>query len=329
MANPTPSSTHKSRYETLMSMVSADDVLGIAIVADPDAIASALALKRLFWRRVKKTVICRANAIKRTDNLAMLRCLGIALPYLNRIDTTAVTKWALVDSQPHHNKFLGNLPFSIIIDHHQPAKETKAAFLDIREEYGANASILTEYLRAAEIVPKARLATALFYGIKTDTDNFARTSTDADIKAFRFLYPHVNLNIIKKIEASEINRKNLDDFRAAFEALEISGDTVFIHMGAVGQSDVLVIIADFFMKMAEASWCVVSGIYGQKVIVIIRHSGFRYDAGKVAGRLFGKLGSAGGHRDAARAEIPVATFEEQVGSLEKVGAFVKEKFHNR
>ena len=275
MSNPVQSATHKSRYESLLEIISTDDTVCIPIVADPDAIASALALKRLFWRKVKKTVICRVNAIKRSDNLAMIRGLKINLPYIKQIDTSQISKWAIVDSQPHHHKSLGNIDFSIIIDHHPPSPSLHVPFGDIREDYGAVSSIMTEYLRAAGITPSEKLATALFYGIKTDTNNFVRTSNAADIKAFRYLYPRVNLNIIKKIESSEINKKNIVDFRKAFEVLQFVGDTAYIHMDEVRDSDVLVIIADFFLKMAEVSWCMVSGVYGQKVVIIIRNAGFR------------------------------------------------------
>lgn len=329
MTTPAHSATQKSRYERLMEMVSGDDVLLIPIVADPDAIASALALKRLFWRKVKKTVICRVNAIKRSDNLAMLRCLRIPLPYIKQIDTGEATRWALVDGQPHHKKVLASARFTIVIDHHPPDPGLKVPFLDIREEYGANSSIMTEYLRAAGITPSAKLATALFYGIKTDTDNFARNSVSADIKAFRYLYRHVNLNIIKKIESSEINKKNLADFRKAFESLQFVGDTAYIHMGEVRDTDAMVILADFFLKMAEATWCMVSGIYGQKVVIIIRNTGFRRDAGKVASRLFGPLGSAGGHKSAARAEIPLSVFEKKTGDAAGISDFIKEKIRQR
>ena len=80
----------------------------------------------------------------------------------------------------------------------------------------------------------------------------------------------MNINIIKKIESSEINKKNLAAFRKAFEELQFIGDTAYIHMGVVKDADVLVILADFFMKMAEATWCIVSGIYGKKLIIIMR-----------------------------------------------------------
>ncbi|MBU0967122.1 MAG: DHH family phosphoesterase [Proteobacteria bacterium] len=329
MSNSIRTASQKSRYESLLQAVSTTDILAICIVADPDAIASALALKRLFWRKVKKIIICRVNAIKRSDNLAMLRYLHIAIPYIKQIDTTQVTNWAIVDSQPHHHKSLSNIEFSILIDHHPPSPVLTVPFMDIREEYGATSSIMVEYLRAADINPSAKLATALFYGIKTDTDNFARSSIAADIKAFHYLYPHVNRNIIKKIESSEINKKNVADFRKAFDALQFVGDTVYIHMGMVNDSDSLVIIADFFLKMVEATWCMVSGIYGQKVIIIIRNAGFRLDAGKVASRLFGKLGSAGGHKSAARAEIPVSVFISEIGDLSKVSDFMKDKIKKR
>lgn len=325
-AQPT---TQIGRYESLVETVSSRDIVCIPIVADPDAIASALALKRLLWRKVQKTIVCRVNAITRSDNLAMVRKLKINLPYIKRAELSGVTKWALVDSQPHHHSLLANIDFSIIIDHHPPDPDLDVPFVDIRPDYGAVASMMTEYLKAAEIVPSTKLATALFYGIKSDTDNFIRKSISADIIAFRYLYSYVNLNIVKKIESSEINKKNIVHFRHAFEALEFFGDTVYIHMGVVKESDSLVIIADFFLKMAEASWCIVSGICGKRVVIIFRNAGFRLDAGKVAKRLFGEIGSAGGHKGAARAEIPLSVFEDEGGDSPKIKEYIVEQIKKR
>lgn len=321
--------TQKSRYHSLIGMVSSADKLGIAIVADPDAIASALTLKRLFWRKAKKIVICKVNAIKRSDNLAMIKSLNITLPYIKQIDTKEITKWATVDAQPHHHQYLCNKHFHILIDHHLPFLYPDIPFKDIRNDYGAASSIMTEYLRAADITPSTRLATALFYGIKTDTDNFARTSTSADIEAFRYLYPYVNLNIIKKIESSEINKENLAAFRLAFEALQLIEDTAFIHMGEVHDADTLVIVADFFIKMAEASWSLISGIHRHKLIIIIRYAGFRLHAGPAATRLFGKFGSAGGHKNAARAEIPISVLKNENINVADIKDFIINIFKQR
>ncbi len=293
------------KLKKLLAQVEPEDTVGILINADPDAISSALALQRLFWRRVKKTWVFRTNVIKRADNLAMIKLLNIKQQHIRKLNPARISRWAIVDSQPHHQEALSKFRFDIIIDHHPLSNGSSAAFVDIREDYGATATMMTEYLRAAKIKPSPRLATALFYGIKTDTDNFVRASIPNDIEAFRYLYPFTNIHIVKMIESSEMTRKTLTHFRAALENLVFFKDKAYIHMGKVNDPDILVILADFFLKLVESTWCIVSGVYGQKLIVIFRHAGFRLDAGKIAQKLFGSWGPAGGHKSAARAEIPV------------------------
>jgi nanoRNase/pAp phosphatase (c-di-AMP/oligoRNAs hydrolase) len=307
MEHPFPKSTSSTeKCKRLFELVSPEDTVGIIINADPDAIASALALKRLFWRKVKKAFIYHINIIKRADNLALIRLLKIELQSIRKLKSSEITKWAIVDSQPQHNEQFSRFQFDIIIDHHPLVPGTTGRFVEVKEDYGANATILTEYLRAVKIKPSPRLATALFYGIKTDTDNFARPSAPHDINAFRYLYQFANTSIIKKIESSEMTRSTLKSFRTALENLTFMKDKALIHLGKVNDPDVLVVTADFFLKLVEASWCIVSGVYGQKLIVIFRNAGFRLDAGKMAQRMFGRWGSAGGHKSMARAEVPIS-----------------------
>ena len=108
------------------------------------------------------------------------------------------------------------------------------------------------------------------------------------------------------------------------EALTIIEQTAVVYMGRIKKADILVMLADFFLKLAEAAWCIVSGISDRKLIVIIRNAGFRRDAGKLAQRLFGAFGSAGGHRNAARAEIPIENIGRR-GGAEAYKAFVLER----
>ena len=46
--------SYTEKCKRLLEVVSPEDTLAVLINADPDAIASALALKRFFWRKVKK-----------------------------------------------------------------------------------------------------------------------------------------------------------------------------------------------------------------------------------------------------------------------------------
>jgi len=303
------SMTSAEKIRRLHDVVDTKDSLAILISADPDALASAMALKRIFWHRAKATEIYRINKIDRADNLALIQLLNIDNQHIRNIKKSRFTKWALVDSQPAHNELFEPYAFDIIIDHHPLTTGLQAQYIDIKEEYGANATIMTEYLKASRITPSPRLATALFCGIKSDTNNFLRDSASADMNAFRYLYEYVNMSIVKKIESSEITIKTLSAIAVAIENLRVSNGVAFVHMGPVDNPDTLVIIADFFIKLAEVIWSISSGVFEDKLIVCICNAGFRRDAGKFAHERLGDLGRAGGHANVARAEIPLREIE--------------------
>ena len=64
--------TVKGKLNHFYEQFSNDDRVLVAINADPDAIASALAVKRLLWRKVQAITIFHINTIDRPDNMAML-----------------------------------------------------------------------------------------------------------------------------------------------------------------------------------------------------------------------------------------------------------------
>lgn len=288
-----------------------DDHVLIVINADPDAIASAMAVKRLLWRKVAGVTISNINVIKRPDNIAMIRLLGVNLVPVKDIVKDSFSRFVMVDSQPEHNELFSRFPIDVIIDHH-PETVVHARFLDIRPKYGATASIMTEYLRAANIQPSTKLAAGLFYAIKTDTNNFVRQTLIEDVRAFQFLYRHANLNIVNKIERSELRLDFLKYFKVALENKRIRKGRLFTHFGAIINPDICVLLADFFIKISSVDWSIVSGLYDHNLIIIFRNDGFRKDAGKVARKSFGEFGSAGGHKSTARAEIPLEALKKEI-----------------
>jgi len=63
-------------------------------------------------------------------------------------------------------------------------------------------------------------------------------------------------------------------------------------------------------------WSVVSGVVNGEIHISIRNVGYVRGAGEVARAAFGDLGSAGGHRSAAKAVIPVPQWKEAEKHLE-------------
>ncbi|MFO7687528.1 MAG: DHH family phosphoesterase [Desulfobacterales bacterium] len=299
------------RLRRFYDQFSNNDAVLIVINADPDAIASAMAVSRLLWHKVATTTIGHVNEIKRPDNLAMIRLLGIKLTHIDQINREHHQRVVMVDSQPKHHPVLETFAPQVIIDHH-PDTGVQAPFLDIRPKYGATASIMTEYLRAAKIKPSVKLATGLFHAIKTDTCDFERHTLLEDVRAFQFLFRHANIYIARKIEQAEIRLDFLKFYKIALQNMILRSGRVFAHLGTVPASDVCVLIADFFMRVNGVNWSIVSGVFERKLIVILRNDGIRKNAGTVAAKGFGQIGSAGGHKSTARAEIDLDALKNQV-----------------
>jgi nanoRNase/pAp phosphatase (c-di-AMP/oligoRNAs hydrolase) len=297
--------TAKERLRHFMDLFQKDDDVLIVINADPDALASAMAVKRLLRYRVKSLTIGYPNEIRRLNNLVMIDQLKIPLEKLQAVKLKDYTIKIILDSQPSHLPSFEKIAFDVVIDHHPITPGLEARYMDIRPDYGATASILVEYLRAAGMKPAVPLATALFYAIKVDTNNFEKKASLSDAISFRHLFTLANQNLVRKIELASLRPSELNYFQTAFAGMKISKQRLYVHIGRVRNPDILVIIADFFKHVHQISWVLVSGIHGERLVVIFRCDGYKKNAGKLAEKIFGTIGSAGGHREAARAEVPL------------------------
>jgi len=295
-----------ARLDGFYDVFDRDDEVLLVISADPDALASAMAVKRLLSYRVGSVTIGYPNEIRRLNNITMVERLKIPIERLHTLPVKDYSKRVLLDSQPNHHPCFEKLDFDMVIDHHPVTEGWDAEFIDIRPEYGAVSSMMVEYLRAAGIKPSVALATALYYGIKVDTQDFEKKNMQlADGISFRYVFNIANRNLVRKFELTELRRSELRFFKIALNEVKASKGRAYAHVGRVGTPDILVIIADFLNRVDKFDWVLVSGIYGEKLVVIIRCDGYRKNAGKLAQKTFGEYGPAGGHREAARAEVPL------------------------
>ena len=272
---------------------------------DPDGLASALALRTLLGRNRLTAVIGSFGAVTRPENVAMIHLLDIQV---QRIDPSAVCGFdrvALLDVQPFHSPGIPT-EVDLVIDHH-PRRNFSARIKDIRPRYGATSTIMTEYLLASETPISQRLATALLYGIKTDTQLLGRDTTPMDVAAFATLYPLVNQALLRRIDRPQLPRRDLITLSHAFRAARVEGDVLFSHLGPLSREDVVPYIADFCLEVEEVEWSVISGVFEGRLIVSVRNYEGTRHAGEVVKAAFEVYGSAGGHRSAAKAVIPLAS----------------------
>ena len=308
--------TGKARLDAFFKNFQSDDRVLVVISADPDAIASAVSIKRLLWRKVAQVTIASINQVKRPDNLQLIEVLKLKMEIFKTLKLESFTRLVMVDSQPGHSPQTENLHFDVVIDHHPNSVINSGrlypAYVDIRPEQGATATMMTGYLKSAKIKPNHRLATALFYAIKTDTGNFVRQGQLEDMNAFRWLYPLMNPQLLSDIEKAPIARSSFHNIVAGLEGAVFNKNNVHSFLGRTDHADTLVIVADFLLQVKDVSRSVAAGICGPKLIVIMRGNGPRQNMGRLAEQAFAEFGSAGGHKSMARAEVPLENLDPKI-----------------
>lgn len=275
---------------------------------DPDAMASAVALRHLAAELAEKdAVIALGGIVGRAENRAMLTYLNIKLVPVGEIAFDHTVLVALVDTQPGrpNNSLPDGFVPTIVIDHHPPyADYGHIPFVDLREAYGATSTILTEYLREFKIRIESKLATALFYGIAAETQDLGREATPADIEASHFLYPETNKRRLAKIENARVPQAYFRVFREAIDKAVLYDRCVVSTLGDVQYPDMVAEVADFLLRLDQVDWAAAIATYNGCLHCSVRTTDRDANAGELLRRVLGSK-SAGGHEMIAGGRIPV------------------------
>ncbi len=305
----------KKQLKKFKSILSDADK-GVAIVTqnnpDPDAIASSLTLKRITESFGKKADIIYGEEIGHDENRAMINLMGIEMIHRSKVkDFRAYSKIALIEASiPGVNNPLekGTTP-DIILDHHQvDMRKVKGDYIDIRPGVGATSTIMIDYLTHLNQEVTEELATALLYGIKTDTKDFTRGTTTADLKAVAVLYPKVNHELLAKIGAPLMAAESLEVLGEAIKNRKVEGSYLMSNVGFVRDRETLPQAADYLLNLEGISTVLVYGVGKNVIYVSGRNRDIRLNLGITMTKAFGDIGEAGGHAQAAAAKVPLGLF---------------------
>ncbi len=265
---------------------------------DPDSIAAAFGLRHILSYVTKIGVkLGYGGTIGRAENRAMVKLLRIPLHPMTGGMASRFKHIAVVDAQPgaKNVSLTQAVDCDIVIDHHMPLKGMKSKFTDLREHFGSTSTIISEYIKENEIPLSARVATALYYGIKTDTDDLGRGSTDYDFKMIQFLFPNVSLKLLQRIENASIPRDYVRHYSEGVSNAVIYRDVVVSDLGSLTAPEAAAELADFLLKIEGMKWSLCFGRIDMRIYFSIRTRRKSAFAGKLAVRMAGKKGSAGGH----------------------------------
>ncbi|GFO63413.1 DHH family phosphoesterase [Geomonas paludis] len=288
---------------------------------DPDSLASAMALRHLFAVRLnREAVIAFSGMIGRSENLAMAKLLQIPLTPFPLIDLKAFPVICLLDTQPGtgNNSLPPEVRADIVIDHH-PMRDSSAScrWVDIRPNYGTTATILYEYLKVQGVSVGTKLATALFYAIKSETQDLGREATRPDRDAYLVLFPLANKTLLNSITRPNLPREYFIALHSALEHASLYGKVLVASLDGVQFPEVVSELADLLVRLEGTETVLCLGHYSQELILSIRTTSEEINAGELIRKLVAGIGAAGGHGMMAGGKIDNVA-PERVAELEAV-----------
>jgi len=308
-----PNPIDQKRLEKLRSVVGSGPVLILTHdYPDPDALASGKAFATLLreaWNIPSRLVY--SGLVARAENHVMLNRLTPEWEHAKQLpDLKEFSAVVQVDTQPGagNNRLSEVQPKHIVIDHHYPLRDTinDISYADIRTELGATVTMLYQYLEAAGVKPDSTLATAMFYGLKTDTRSLSRGVSPADEVAFMSLLHQLDQQELSKVELANLSRENFHALSRGLTASRLYGKALISRLGVIEQPDFAALLADILIRLQGTQAVLCIGLYRDTLQISLRTEPMGQNAGSIIQQVVLPPGTAGGHELMAGGQIPLA-----------------------
>lgn len=242
---------------------------------DPDSMAAAIGVARLSEQLGCEPTLQFSGEIRHQENRAFRTVLDLELERIEHVSDLAAEAVILVDhNQPRgFEGASGILPFAVV-DHH-PGEGTGEEFTDVRTDYGATASIVTEYFEdiggkpvppdvheseidASYTVPSQE-CTGLLYGILADTQRLTSGATAADFEAASFLHSGVDEDLLNRIANPQVSAETLEVKARAIAGREVRGSFAVSDVGTLSNVDAIPQAAEELITLEGITAVVVLG----------------------------------------------------------------------
>ena len=267
---------------------------------DHDAIASAYGMQGVLGLAGVPSRIVYGGDLQRDSLRRMIRDLGIEALPASSVKMGASDPVVIVDGCKG-SKNVTDLPGDelAVIDHHEVKVPENVAYVDIRPDMGACATLVHGYWGDAGKVIPASVATALMIGINMDTALLTRQVSRTDIEAYADLYTRADIILENSILRNSIQTKDLEFYRHALANVEIRDAVAFCWFPGGCNQNLLGILGDFFISLEEVDFVVLCARNGGVVNVSVRSERVSWNASRVVQAALDGIGFGGGHADMA------------------------------
>ena len=299
---PTRSTTTHRSHELLETLSGYERFLVVTHDnPDPDAIAAGWAMLVLIEQRLGKSVeLLAGGGIVRAENRHMLELLNPPLRLVTSIELPTRAAVILVDCDVGGtNQILSRgeiLPVAVI-DHHSYERERVfVPFRDCRPDAVASASIAASYLREQNIEPGPKLATAMWYAMRTETrgEEFRYSSLDQSILVW--LTERAEPTLLAEIESAPLVAEYYGDLVLAIQNAFVYGQTALCLLPRAAGAEIVGEMADLLIRYRRVHRVLCGAVVGKDLFVSVRtDSTDTGSAVELVKATLAGIGSGGGH----------------------------------
>jgi len=286
---------------------------------DPDAIGAALAHQRICETLGVPCTIAHVLPLSHRENRALVKLLHVDMTQVaSRNDLAKFKFLSLVDTSIAEStvELPADLKLMTVVDHHRPSGPVECPFVDIRPELGATCTMYSEFLQqglaplTGERRDDARVATALVFGIQTDTDDFSLASS-ADFRATAYAKAYCDTDLLARVGRRTIGAAAMDVLGRALANLVVIRDFGLSGVGNVpiNDRDAIGAAADFILRREDIDTVVVFGIVDDRIDGSLRTRSPSVDPATFLQTAFGKDRDGrpygGGRADKGGFQIPL------------------------
>ena len=255
--NPHNLVTSLSRFKNIL--------IAVKVSPDPDAIASSYAMSALCGSLGISSTIVSMKKMSLPANKAFVSILRIPIAFsAAELDIGAFDAYIVTDHQsPLIPEITKTLPCAAYIDHHDPDGDTvKSDFILKNLDAGATSSLVALLFRDLSVSldgpAMTSVATALLYGIYTDTDKYSHVHR-IDYEALDYLSKFSDHALFQKISSIPLSRKTLQLLKIATGDRVAYKDWLIAGVGYLDAShrDSIAIVADFLLKREKFNTVIV------------------------------------------------------------------------
>ncbi|MEW6526837.1 MAG: DHH family phosphoesterase [Spirochaetota bacterium] len=256
--------------KTITSLLQEQKNIAIIIKGSPDP--DALASSYFFWKlctllHVKATIygFMPASLPSNKEFISIFNIPFNIVADLKEINLSRFSGYIVCDYQiaALEDNF-ATIPCIIHLDHHSPAEhDVPARFRLLTDKVSSTSTLcalLMQHISFVSLEDVPSLATSLYVGIKTDSDDFKHVG-EYDTMALEYIKPFCNMTIIEQIENTPLTPHALSLLQKAMKNAIVYKDWLIAGVGFVEERyrDTIAIIADYLLQNNPVELVVVYG----------------------------------------------------------------------